>query len=41
MYNPEAVEMLLNLERKFSTKPGVLDMGQHLLAVAFTPTGLQ
>lgn len=41
MYNPEAVETLLNLEKKFSTKPGVLDMGQYFLAVALTPTGLQ
>ncbi len=35
--SPEAVEMLVSLEKKFCTRPGVVDMGQHLLAVAITP----
>jgi ubiquinone/menaquinone biosynthesis C-methylase UbiE len=35
--SPEAVEMLLNLEKKFCNRPGVVDMGEHLLAVARTP----
>jgi ubiquinone/menaquinone biosynthesis C-methylase UbiE len=36
--SPEAVEMLLNLEKKFCNRPGVVDMGEHLIAVARTPT---
>jgi len=35
--SPEAVEMLVDLEKQFSNRPGVVDMGQHLLAVAITP----
>ncbi len=35
--SPEAVEMLLNLEKKFCNRPGVVDMGEHLIAVARTP----
>ena len=35
--SPKAVEMLLNLEKKFCNRPGVLDMGEHLIAVARTP----
>jgi hypothetical protein len=31
-----ALEMLINLEKQFCVRPGVLDMGQHLLAVAVT-----
>lgn len=34
--NPKAVEMLFKLEKQFSTRPGLIDMGQHLLAVAAT-----
>jgi SAM-dependent methyltransferase len=34
--SPEAVEMLLNLEKKFCNRPGLLDMGEHLIAVART-----
>lgn len=32
--SPDAFEMLLNLEKKFCNKPGIVDMGQHLLTVA-------
>ena len=35
--NPGALEMLLHLERAFCTKPGLIDMGQRLIAVAITP----
>jgi SAM-dependent methyltransferase len=35
--NPEAVKMLVKLEKQFCNRPGVVDMGQHLLAVAITP----
>lgn len=35
--SPEALEMLLRLERAFCTKPGLVDMGQRLIAVAVTP----
>jgi len=35
--SPEAVKMLINLEKKFCTRPGIIDMGQHLIAVAMTP----
>lgn len=35
--SPEATEMLIRLEREFSTKPGLLDMGEHLIVVAKTP----
>jgi ubiquinone/menaquinone biosynthesis C-methylase UbiE len=37
--NPEATELLMRLEKEFSTRPGLLDMGQHLIAVAETPRG--
>jgi 2-polyprenyl-3-methyl-5-hydroxy-6-metoxy-1,4-benzoquinol methylase len=37
--SPEAIEMLLNLEKKFCNRPGVVDMGEHLIAVARTPRG--
>ena len=37
--NPEATEVLMRLEREFSTRPGVLDMGEHLIAVAETTRG--
>ncbi len=33
----KALEMLILLEKQFCERPGVLDMGQHLLAVAVTP----
>jgi ubiquinone/menaquinone biosynthesis C-methylase UbiE len=36
--SPEAVEMLLNLEKKFCNRPGIMDMGEHLIAVARTPS---
>lgn len=32
--NPDAVKMLLRLEREFCTKHGLVDMGEHLIAVA-------
>lgn len=34
----KATEMLIRLEKKFSTEPGLLDMGQHLIVAAKTPT---
>jgi ubiquinone/menaquinone biosynthesis C-methylase UbiE len=34
--NPKAAEMLLRLEREFCVKPGLVDMGEHLIAVART-----
>ena len=37
--DPEATEVLIRLEKEFSTKPGLLDMGEHLIVVARTPTG--
>jgi ubiquinone/menaquinone biosynthesis C-methylase UbiE len=37
--NPEATEVLFRLEKEFCTRPGVLDMGEHLIAVAETPRG--
>ncbi|MBA7478015.1 methyltransferase domain-containing protein [archaeon] len=37
--NREATELLIRLEKEFSTRPGLLDMGQHLIAVAETPRG--
>jgi len=37
--NPEATEMLIRLEKEFCTRPGLLDMGEHLIAVAETPRG--
>ena len=37
--NPKAIELLIRLEKEFSTRPGLLDMGQHLIAVAETPRG--
>ena len=36
--NPEATEVLMRLERELCTKPGVVDMGEHLIVVAQTPT---
>jgi len=33
----EALEMLLRLEMEFCTRPGLVDMGQHLIVVARTP----
>jgi hypothetical protein len=35
--DPEATEVLIRLEKEFSTKPGLLDMGEHLIVVARTP----
>ncbi len=35
--DPEATEMLIRLEKQFCTRPGVVDMGEHLLTVAITP----
>ena len=35
--NPEATEVLMRLEKEFSTKPGLLDMGTHLIVAARTP----
>jgi len=32
--NPEAIKMLLRLEREFCTKPGLVDMGEHIIAAA-------
>lgn len=37
--DPEATEKLIRLEKEFSTKPGLLDMGEHLIVVARTPRG--
>jgi ubiquinone/menaquinone biosynthesis C-methylase UbiE len=35
--SPEAVEALIELEKCFCNRPGVTDMGQHILVVARTP----
>ncbi len=35
--SPEAVEALIELEKLFCSRPGVTDMGQHVLVVARTP----
>ncbi len=35
--SPEAVETLIELEKSFCSRPGVTDMGQHILVVARTP----
>jgi len=35
--DPEATETLIRLEKEFCTKPGLLDMGEHLIVVARTP----
>ena len=35
--SPKAFDMLVELEKQFSTKPGIVDMGQHLIVVARTP----
>ena len=35
--DPEATEVLMRLEKEFCTRPGVVDMGQHLIVVARTP----
>jgi len=32
----KATDMLINLEKKFSTEPGIIDMGQHLIIAAKT-----
>jgi len=32
--NPKALDMLFELEKQFSNKPGLVDMGQHLLVIA-------
>ena len=32
--NSEAVKMLLRLEKEFCTKPGLIDMGEHIIAAA-------
>jgi len=37
--DPEASEMLIRLEKEFSTKPGIQDMGEHLIVAAETPRG--
>ena len=29
--------MLMNLEKKFCNRPGLVDMGEHLIMVARTP----
>ncbi|UCD45708.1 MAG: methyltransferase domain-containing protein [Candidatus Bathyarchaeota archaeon] len=35
--DPEASETLIRLEKEFSTKPGLVDMGEHLIIAARTP----
>ncbi|MBN2334188.1 class I SAM-dependent methyltransferase [Candidatus Bathyarchaeota archaeon] len=35
--SPEAEEMLIQLEKQFSSRPGLVDMGQHIIVVARTP----
>jgi len=35
--SPEAVETLIQLEKQFSTRLGLVDMGQHIIVVAKTP----
>jgi ubiquinone/menaquinone biosynthesis C-methylase UbiE len=35
--SPKAFNMLVKLEKQFSTRPGVVDMGQHLIVVSRTP----
>jgi ubiquinone/menaquinone biosynthesis C-methylase UbiE len=35
--SPRAVETLIQLEKQFSTRPGLVDMGQHIIAVARAP----
>jgi len=37
--DPEATKMLIRLEKEFSTRPGVRDMGEHLIVAAETPGG--
>lgn len=32
--SPKALEMLFELEKQFSNKPGLVDMGQHILVIA-------
>ena len=34
----KATEMLIRLEKEFSTKPGIIDMGQHLVVAARRPS---
>ncbi len=36
--SPEAVEVLIELEKSFCSRSGVTDMGQHILVAARTPT---
>jgi len=36
--SPVAVETLIELEKSFCSRPGVTDMGQHILVAARTPT---
>ena len=35
--NKQAYEMLLRLEKQFCLKPGLVDMGEHIISVARTP----
>jgi hypothetical protein len=36
--SPRATEMLIKLEKEFSTRPGVVDMGQHIIIATRTPS---
>jgi len=36
--SPEAVETLIQLEKQFSTRPGLVDAGEHIIVVARTPS---
>ena len=36
--SPVAIETLIELEKSFCSRPGVTDMGQHILVAARTPT---
>lgn len=35
--DPTASDLLVRLEKEFSTRPGILDMGEHLIVAAETP----
>jgi len=35
--SPEAVETLIQLEKQFSTRPGLVDVGEHIIVVARAP----
>jgi hypothetical protein len=35
--SPEAVENLIRLEKQFSARPGLVDAGEHIIAVARAP----